>query len=77
MVLDRKQQGPQRNSEDVSPINDLSPICFHLNCVGNGNDDIPSDDHFENLKTNRGSYLDLEVVIFVKIFDLSLVAQSL
>ncbi len=37
----------------------LSPICFHLNRIGNGNDDIASEEHFENLKTRRGSDLGL------------------
>jgi hypothetical protein len=40
------ERGPRRNSLDVSPINDNSP-CFHL---GNGNEDISSDEHFENSK---------------------------
>jgi hypothetical protein len=39
----RKQRGPQRNSVDISPINVGSQICFHLNRVGNGNDDISSE----------------------------------
>ncbi len=35
----------------------LSNVCyfsnkFHLNCVGNGNDDISSDEHFEHSKTS-------------------------
>ncbi len=38
---------------------------FHLNRMGNDNDDILSEGDFENLKTFRGSYLDLYVVIFV------------
>jgi hypothetical protein len=47
----RKQRGPERNSEDISPVIFISPICFHLNRVGNGNDDILSEEHFENTKT--------------------------
>jgi hypothetical protein len=66
-----------RNLVDVSPMNVISPICFHLNRVGNGNDDITSEEHFENSKTVRGSYLDKSVVIFVKIFDFYLATQSL
>jgi len=31
---------------DVSPIYVISPICFHPNCVGNGNDDISPEEHF-------------------------------
>jgi hypothetical protein len=40
----------QRNSEDtvyISPINVDSPIDFHLKRVGNDNDDISSEEHFE------------------------------
>jgi hypothetical protein len=35
--------------------------CFHLNRmgIGNGNDDIASEEHFENSKTRRGSHLGL------------------
>jgi len=32
------------------PINVCSRICFYLNRVGNGNDDISSEMQFENLK---------------------------
>jgi len=35
----RKRRGPQRSLADVSPSNVISPICFHLNREGNGNDD--------------------------------------
>jgi hypothetical protein len=31
---------------------------FHLNRVGNGNEDISSEEHFENSKYSRVSYLD-------------------
>ena len=55
--ISRKGRGPQRNLVDVSPTNVISPICFHLNRMGNGNDDISSEKHFENSKTSRGSYL--------------------
>jgi hypothetical protein len=61
----RKRQGARRNLSDVSPIIVSSPMCFHLNRVGNGDDDISSDEHFENSNTHRGSYLDLYLVIFV------------
>jgi hypothetical protein len=37
----------KRNSVEISSINVRSPICFHLNRLGNGNDDIL---HFENSK---------------------------
>ena len=33
-------------------------ICIHLNYVGNGNDNLSSEKHFENSKTCRGSYVD-------------------
>jgi hypothetical protein len=46
----RARQGPQRNLVDISPINVISPICFHLNGMGNINDDISSQEHFENSK---------------------------
>jgi hypothetical protein len=42
---------------------------FHLNRVGNGNDDISSQEHFKNLKTKRGSHLLLELLIFVQTLD--------
>jgi hypothetical protein len=31
---------PQRNLVNISPINVISPICFHLYGVGNKNDEI-------------------------------------
>ncbi len=40
-----------------TPINVIPTICFHLNRVRNGNEDISSEKHFENSKTRRGSYL--------------------
>jgi hypothetical protein len=39
-----EKRGPQRNS---------APLRFHLNRVGN--DDISSEEHFENSKTRRGT----------------------
>ncbi len=48
----RKRRGPRRNLEDVSPIIVSSPIFFHLNRVGNGNDNISSKEHFENSQTS-------------------------
>ncbi len=50
----RKRREQQRSLVGVSPINVISPICFHLNHVGNGNDDISSEEHFENSKTGDG-----------------------
>ena len=52
-------------------------VCFHLSCFGNINDDISPEDHFENSKTNRGSYVYLELFIFVQLFEFFLVTQSL
>jgi hypothetical protein len=49
----------------------------HLNRVGDGNDDISSEEHFKNLKTIRGSYLLLELFIFVQIFEFDRMTQSL
>ncbi len=45
--------------------------------MGNGNDDISSEEHFENSKTRRGTYLLLELLIFVQILDFYLVIHSL
>jgi hypothetical protein len=55
----KKRRETQRNLVDVSPSNVISPICFHLNREGHGNDDISSAEHFKNSKTIRGSYFDL------------------
>ncbi len=52
----------------ISPINVSSPICFYLNCVANGNNDISSEKHFEHSKARRGILL-LELFIFVQIFE--------
>ncbi len=52
-----KQQGPHRNLVDVSRINVISPVCFHQNRMGNCNNKISSEEHFENSKIMRGSYL--------------------
>jgi hypothetical protein len=50
---------------------------YNFSHMGNGNDDISSEEHFKNLKTKRSSYFLLEQYIFVKIFESYLVAQSL
>ena len=55
----------------------ISPKCFLLNRWENGDDDRASEKHLRNSKTSRGSYLDLELCIFVKIFEIYLVTQSL
>jgi hypothetical protein len=57
-----KQPGPQRNSVDIKVS---FPKLFPQNRVGNGNDDISSGEHFENSKTKRDTYLQLELFIFV------------
>jgi hypothetical protein len=43
----------------------------------NGNEDSLSEAHLKSSITSRGFYLDLEVSIFVKIFEFYLVTQSL
>jgi hypothetical protein len=48
----KKRRGPPRNLVDISLINVISPICLHLYRVGNGNNDISSEEHFENSKIN-------------------------
>jgi hypothetical protein len=37
----------------------------HPYCVGNDNDDVSSEEHFENKKVKKDSYLYLELLIFV------------
>jgi hypothetical protein len=54
-----------------TPINIISPSMFHLSSVGNGNRDMSSKEHFKNLKTKRGSYLLLELFIFVHVHSVS------
>jgi hypothetical protein len=44
---------------------------FHLNRLGYGKDDISSEEHFENSKTSRVSYLDLSSYFCPKIRFLS------
>jgi hypothetical protein len=51
--------------------------CFHLNRWKNGNCSGSSEKHFRNSKTSRGSWLDLGLLFFVKIFEFYLVTQSL
>jgi hypothetical protein len=54
---------PIRSEEDRKEIQYIiyviSPLCFHLNRVGNGNDDISPEENFEHSKTSSGSYLGL------------------
>ncbi len=72
-----KQQGSQRNSADISPINGISPLCFHLNREGNrnSNDNSSSEEHLENSKTSRVSYLYIELYIFSRYLN-SLVPRN-
>ncbi len=42
----------------------------------NGNYNCPSEEHFKNSKTSKGSYLDLELSTLLKIFEIYLVKQS-
>jgi hypothetical protein len=51
----------------------ISPICFQLNCMENGNKDSSSEAHLDRLKTSSGYYLYL--FIFGKIFEFYLVTQ--
>jgi hypothetical protein len=58
----------------------ITPNCFQLNHMKNGNKDSSSstsEAHLKSWKTIRGPYLDLEVSIFVKIFEFFHVAQFL
>ncbi len=47
----------------------ISLICFLPNRMENGNKDSSSKAHLKSSKTIRGSYLGLEVSIFVKLFE--------
>ncbi len=53
-----------------SPIHRISLICVHLYCLESG-----KEAHLQSSKTNRGSYLDPELNIFVKIFEFYLVTH--
>ncbi len=75
--INRKRRGPQRNLVDICPINVSPPICFHLNRVGNGKDDISSKEHFRNSKISRRSHLHKELSIFVHIFEFYPMSLSL
>jgi hypothetical protein len=58
------------------PKNIISPIYFNLNCAENGVDNSSSEAQ-PHSETSRGSYLDLKLLIFAKIFEFYLVTQSL
>jgi hypothetical protein len=48
----------------MSPINVIPTICFHLNRVGNGNDDILPEKHFKNSKTRKFLFINRTVKYF-------------
>jgi hypothetical protein len=80
MVQPMNQWGDKEGRQVIwqrTPIHRISPICFHLNLTENSKDDSSSEAHLKSSKTSRGSYLNLELYILVKIFELYLVAQSL
>jgi len=52
-----------------SPISIISLICFQLNLLEIGITDSSSEAHLKSSKTSRDSYLELELSIFVKIFE--------
>jgi hypothetical protein len=57
---------------DISPINIISPICFRLYRLGNGNADISSAKHFVNSKISRTLYfcpLDLNSILCFNSFN--------
>jgi hypothetical protein len=48
---------------------------FSPSPLGKGNCNISSEKHLRNQKTSRGSFLDLELLIFVKKFEFYLMTQ--
>ncbi len=60
-----------------TPVHKISPICFQLNGLENGQNDSSSEAHLQSSKTSVGSYLDPELYFFVKIFEFYLVTQSM
>jgi hypothetical protein len=63
----RQPQGKniQVESWQQTTRNIISPCMFLLDHVGNGNDDISSEEHFKNFKTKRDSYLLLQVELLI------------
>ncbi len=55
-----------------TPMKIISTIYFHLNRV-----ESVKEDHPQLSETSKGSYLELELSIFVKIFKFWLVSQSI
>jgi hypothetical protein len=53
-----------RNLVNNVPINVISPTLFQLYHLGNGNDDISSEEHLKIQKISRGYYLYLKLFIF-------------
>jgi hypothetical protein len=59
-----------------TPINRISPICFHLNRLESGKDDSSSEAHPQSSKTSNGSLFLPELNIFVKNFETYFVTPS-
>ncbi len=57
------------DSYEKSLIIIISPICFQLKRMENGNKDSSAKVHLKSSKTIRGSYLGLEVSVLVKLFE--------
>ncbi len=64
-----KSQQPMGTNILVAPkslhqtlINVISPSMFNLNRIGNGYDNISSEEHFKNLKIKRGSFFTRTVI---------------
>jgi hypothetical protein len=61
IVQTMKQWGNKEGHQVIwqrTPKHRISPLCFHLNRLENGKDDISSEAHLQSSKTSRGSYLD-------------------
>jgi hypothetical protein len=59
-----------------TPKHRISPICLHLNRLERGEDNA-AHQRLQSSKTSRGSNLDPELCIFVKIFKFYLVDKTL
>jgi hypothetical protein len=59
-----------------TPLHRISPICFHRIRLKKDKDNS-SEAHLQISKTSRGSYIEPELYIFVKIFKFYFVTQSL
>jgi hypothetical protein len=63
--------------EEMSPNKFFSPIYFQLNHWKNGKCNSSSEEHLRNPKTNKGSYLDIELFILFKKFEFNFLTKSL